>query len=308
MVEIVDEDDYYPELEKLYDDKAGMAFPRFEGSGGSPARLLTRKSSPMYLRRAYIFTGYLVGGTSWEATVKTLMSMNNETLNAWTMIVAAGAAICFYKASRKWFPGELLPFAIFLASCILHTPFSVGLHCTIGVSEWHREVWRTADVFFIFTCSAVRAVAMAWYVFRSQTSFGVFIAGVGAVWLYCIASTMVLRRLHQTPKMTLTMDIGLMVFTYTIPALVEAGREVVGGQLGTACWLYGGMWVAMCFASGSYAVRWPERWWPGRFDLVGNSHQMMHVGVGIAYFLEWLFLVRLALDSSASSHPNHFSW
>ena len=26
-----------------------------------------------------------------------------------------------------------------------------------------------------------------------------------------------------------------------------------------------------------YAVRWPEKWWPGRFDLVGASHQWFHV-------------------------------
>ena len=26
-----------------------------------------------------------------------------------------------------------------------------------------------------------------------------------------------------------------------------------------------------------YAMRIPERWYPGRFDLLGSSHQIMHV-------------------------------
>jgi adiponectin receptor len=26
-----------------------------------------------------------------------------------------------------------------------------------------------------------------------------------------------------------------------------------------------------------YVLRWPERRWPGRFDIVGQSHQLWHV-------------------------------
>lgn len=29
----------------------------------------------------------------------------------------------------------------------------------------------------------------------------------------------------------------------------------------------------------TYALRFPERWWPRRFDIIGSSHQVMHVMV-----------------------------
>jgi adiponectin receptor len=28
-----------------------------------------------------------------------------------------------------------------------------------------------------------------------------------------------------------------------------------------------------------YASKFPERWWPGRFDFIGSSHNLWHLGV-----------------------------
>jgi hypothetical protein len=47
------------------------------------------------------------GGSPGEAALKTLTSLNNETLNAWTMIVAAALACLYYDLSRcAPFPGH----------------------------------------------------------------------------------------------------------------------------------------------------------------------------------------------------------
>ena len=39
-----------------------------------------------------------------------------------------------------------------------HAPWSIALHCTIGVDEATRDFLRTMDVFFIVTCAGVRGV------------------------------------------------------------------------------------------------------------------------------------------------------
>jgi adiponectin receptor len=31
-----------------------------------------------------------------------------------------------------------------------------------------------------------------------------------------------------------------------------------------------------------YAAKVPERWWPGRFDMWGSSHQLMHIAILLA--------------------------
>lgn len=61
------------------------------------------------------------------------------------------------------------------------------------------------------------------------------------------------------------------------------------------CTLYFvGMLGALYVAAWCYAHHLPERWYPGRFDHVGNSHQIMHVLVVVEYTLEWLFVIHLA--------------
>ena len=38
-----------------------------------------------------------------------------------------------------------------------------------------------------------------------------------------------------------------------------------------------GLGVLNFSGAAVYAMRVPERWWPRRFDVVGSSHQIMHV-------------------------------
>ena len=43
--------------------------------------------------------------------------------------------------------------------------------------------------------------------------------------------------------------------------------------------LHGGMYI---FGAFLYAVRWPERTFPGKFDIWGSSHQLFHMFVLMA--------------------------
>ncbi|CAK7224196.1 hypothetical protein SBRCBS47491_005466 [Sporothrix bragantina] len=51
------------------------------------------------------------------------------------------------------------------------------------------------------------------------------------------------------------------------PARVSLWPGVLGTLLGNTA------------GAAAYTTRFPERWWPRRFDLVGASHQVMHVAV-----------------------------
>lgn len=48
--------------------------------------------------------------------------------------------------------------------------------------------------------------------------------------------------------------------------------------------LHGAMYI---FGAVLYAVRWPERKWPGQFDVWGHSHQIFHIfvlGAALVHF------------------------
>ena len=52
--------------------------------------------------------------------------------------------------------------AVMVLSAFPHAPWSIALHCTIGVSERTRDFLRTMDVFFILTCSGVRQTGIGY--------------------------------------------------------------------------------------------------------------------------------------------------
>lgn len=59
-------------------------------------------------------------------------------------------------------PTEAVVFWLFLLSSLLHAPFAIRLHLSIGTSEAARDLWRTWDVFFIFTCAGLKLAVLAW--------------------------------------------------------------------------------------------------------------------------------------------------
>lgn len=59
----------------------------------------------------------------------------------------------YHTPHRQRYHASILPFTMFWLSCVLHTPFSVGLHSTIGVSAEQRSLWRSLDFTLIFSCS-----------------------------------------------------------------------------------------------------------------------------------------------------------
>jgi adiponectin receptor len=53
--------------------------------------------------------------------------------------------------------------------------------------------------------------------------------------------------------------------------------------------------MAVTYIAGgiAYAIRIPERFFPGRFDIVGQSHQILHVAVIAAVYLHFYGLCSL---------------
>merc|ERR1712232_166744 len=78
---------------------------------------------------------------------------------------------------------------------------------------------------------------------------------------------------------------------YFVPAIhwlivCEPGREAIGGLLTTQV-------ICTALAAMFYTQYIPERFAPGWFDLVGNSHQLWHVAVYISAALFGECLIRV---------------
>ncbi|KAL9083399.1 MAG: hypothetical protein Q9159_005794 [Coniocarpon cinnabarinum] len=90
---------------------------------------------------------------------------------------------------------------------------------------------------------------------------------------------------HEGAKIRVTFFIGLGVFV-CVP--VAHGAFVYGlGALSEVVALKLGVVTGLMHLTGAllFGFRIPERWMPGRLDLLGNSHQIMHVFVLVANFV-----------------------
>lgn len=106
------------------------------------------------------------------------------------------------------------------------------------------------------------------------------------------AYTALVSRLRHT--CICVQDVTVTVLCYTLPVLVQALHELCTSGPGLGTWCYGSIFCLLVAGSSAYSQRWPERWAPGRFDLVGSSHQVMHTAVVLEYCVEWAFLLCMA--------------
>jgi len=324
-------------------DAAAPATVRSTAVAASPASdavvVVARADAPPYLHRTGILSGYRLGGSALSA-FPALFTAHNEAGNVWTMLGGVALATALYwsaatsvaAAAPGSLPplaaalpcGPLLPFRLLYGAVAAHNPASVGLHLWIGRGEGFRRVWRSADVALIQVASVALAVALAMPLVAEvggvtgQAGPGgwawwwwAWLFAVGALFVFNVASTMVLRRVWTISKARLTRDMAVLVACYLAPLVAHAAWWAGGGAAAprgvgevvlpsaAAAREAAGCGLAAAAAVGVggllYAKHWPELWAPGRFDILGHSHQWMHVGAFVAHYFQWRFLSALLL-------------
>jgi hypothetical protein len=53
------------------------------------------------------------------------------------------------------------------------------------------------------------------------------------------------------------------------------------------------LYCALQLGVATYACRVPERWFPGKFDIFGHSHQLWHLAVVLAAWVHYLAIMIL---------------
>jgi adiponectin receptor len=81
----------------------------------------------------------------------------------------------------------------------------------------------------------------------------------------------------------------------------HAARELLGGRLTAASGYALATFATLQLGGSVFAAGFPEKHFPGVFDLCGFSHQLMHVAVLVAHVLEYLFVWQLHRASLAAT-------
>ncbi|GLC50920.1 hypothetical protein PLESTB_000446700 [Pleodorina starrii] len=214
------------------------------------------------------------------------------TINCWTMILACVGSIIgtVYVSITALNPGAIPIFALFTSTTVLHLPFCVGFHLFTSMRRPVFNKWRKMDVIGIFNVSILLAFSLSYFVFP---------------WWGCLANTLVAAcvaltatvSFAKTPDEVDLLDpgkqalfVGTVVLCYWFPMACATVRDTLDGKFTLSSGATVGVFVGLSLSGWAFSTAWPQRHFPGRFDVWGHSHQLMHVGVLICHALEFAFL------------------
>lgn len=158
--------------------------------------------------------------------------------------------------------------------------------------------------------SQLLALGIAWFVYESYwgialntlAAFVVAQLGTRDIWAVCPD--------YQRNRTHMVAFVGCIVLCYWWPMGVQATRDclawlrpVLLGGGATAAAAAAPSWAAVGFSLGTFislatggavfASGWPERALPGVFDIIGFSHQLMHVAAMAAHAFEFAFMLEM---------------
>lgn len=239
--------------------------------------LLKNIDVPYWLRFPNIINGYRLGG-DMMSNFKTLFSWHNETINAWTMIMLfVYSSFALYENSSR---EDLIPYISLYLSSALHMPFSLGYHLFMPISETILLKWRRLDFIMTLVSICLQNFALNYFIYISWITYSIFALNFLMVYKIYNRDTFIKNDFDKKKymKYILRRIIALMCFSL---APIVFSRNV--------------FYIIMFFSSmamGSvvYIIQFPEKYFPGKFDIIGSSHQIMHLDLLLIHYLQYKFV------------------
>lgn len=234
---------------------------------------LTRDQVPKWLQFPHLTTQYRHGGNYWSCC-KSLFAWHSETINAWTMIcgnIFSFAALLYVLNIDQPSNINKIPFITFWLSAALHAPFSIGYHLFMPISESTCNTWRKLDISFIYITTFLLTFSLSYFTMPLCLTI-LFTTTSTAVATYALSKNFN-NVLHRSLNVKL---VGCNMIIYMMPMILTGRFLPVLASLAI-----GGFVYANCI---------PECYSHGTFDLVGRSHQIMHVCIIIAHVYEFWFI------------------
>ncbi|KAH8882613.1 HlyIII-domain-containing protein [Thozetella sp. PMI_491] len=257
------------------------------------ALLLLWDELPHWRRdNAYIHSGYRPTSNSYWGSFASLAYLHNESVNIWTHLLGAiaftagglflhGVVAPRYKTASD---ADMLVMSCFFGGAFACLGMSATFHTLCNhsptVAMWGNKLDYTGIIFLIVG-SYVPAL---YYGFFCQPALlTVYLYMISLLGLGCLAASWFEH--FRTPswrpyRALMFVGLGVSGVVPVVHGIIQEGYSHVNERMGLN-WvlLEGAMYI---FGAFLYGVRWPERQFPGSFDIWGSSHQIFHVFVVLA--------------------------
>jgi predicted membrane channel-forming protein YqfA (hemolysin III family) len=247
---------------------------------------------PEYLKDYYI-TSYNIGSNHREC-IKNLFKFHHESVNVWTMIFSnlSVLLIIIYVFMRYQFSiSYSFIFIIHLLSYTIHTPFSVGYHTFNTINEEEHLKWRKYDVYGIFLRGIISSFVLSFVTYNNfkytllNTSFTILIV------YYSFLKFKEQEKSKTLDKKEQGILIGIILLSGNIPFFYRIYNSIKNKKYDFMFkYILYGLILSYLLLS-AYVFRIPEVFYePGKFNKIGTSHNIMHLGVIVYSVFETLYV------------------
>ncbi|KAJ1331449.1 adiponectin receptor [Microdochium nivale] len=235
----------------------------------------------------YILSGYRADSNSYRGSFASVLAIHNESVNIWTHIfgatsfLAGGIWLNQVLASRFGTANDsdILVFSCFFVGAVLCLGMSATYHTILNhshdVAKWGNKLDYSGIVLLIVG-SYVPALYYA--LFCQPKLMKIYLAGIISLGAACGTVSWVEK--FRTPawrpyRAGIFVGLGASGVIPICHALSMYGFRQLDAQMGLSWVLFQG--VLYIFGAFLYAARWPEKSFPGTFDIWGSSHQLFHI-------------------------------
>ncbi|OWA54636.1 Adiponectin receptor protein [Hypsibius exemplaris] len=229
---------------------------------------------------------------SFRECFRSMFRIHTETGNIWTHLLGCvafvGVAI-YILMSQQFPPDEKWAFTAFFVSAILCMGFSFMFHTLYCHSRSVGLLFLKLDYCGIALLILGSFVPWLHFGFYCQTVTKIVYLSVISVFAVCAVIVSLWDRFSQPRFRPIRAAVFLALGS---SGLVPAFHSIIAlgwtrsMQEASIHWLFF-MGFLYIFGSLMYAFRCPERFFPGRFDIWFQSHQIFHVFVVIAAFVHY---------------------
>ncbi|OAF65116.1 mPR alpha [Intoshia linei] len=264
--------------------------------------MVRRENLPIWLGdNDFLHFGHRPELKSFSSCFKTVFRIHSETGNIWTHMLGCMAfiGITIYVLTRpdiEFAFQEKAVFSAFFAGAILCLGFSFIFHTVFCHSEKVAKFFNKLDYCGIALLTMGSFVPWLYYTFYCTLApkiiYSILIVILGICCIIVSMHDTFASSSYRPIRAGVFIGLGLSGIIPAVHYVITDGfwklfNEASMGWLLLMAFLY-------IFGAVIYALRFPERMYPGKFDIWFQSHQIFHVFVIAAAFVHYHGTLKIA--------------
>ncbi|CAA91897.1 Hemolysin-III family protein [Schizosaccharomyces pombe] len=272
-------------------------------------RLITLEELPVqWHNNPYIIRGYRFY-TSKRKCFRSILSWHNETFNIWThlsaFIVFFAVLAYFYPSSSSWVSSNVsnrIVRIFFLLSAMKCLGCSVIWHTFSSLSNYkHMRCAACMDYVGISALIAASIISVEYHAFVCQGPlrfiFIAFTGTLGLIGIYTPWKKWFNEYKYRSVKIFFFVGLACSGLIPMITMFYIKGTRRTVKYLDPVFKSIFSYIIGVLF----YGLHIPERFLPGKFDIIGNSHQIWHIAIIVGVAFHYTGVKRFETDYEAFS-------